>query len=134
MARRFFWFMLAALLFMVVVGLCGCRTQYVPVESVRTEYRDRINTEYVVDSVTDTRFIFVKGDSVIAYRERVKWKEREVHDTIYVDRTDSIRVPYPVERKVTAWETVRLRTFWPLVICVAALITWGFLRRRRLVK
>lgn len=134
MARRFFWFMLAALLFMVGVGLCGCRTQYVPVESVRTEYRDRINTEYVVDSVTDTRFIFVKGDSVIAYRERVKWKEREVHDTIYVDRTDSIRVPYPVERKVTAWETVRLRTFWPLVICVAALITWGFLRRRRLVK
>ena len=138
MARRFFWFVLAAVAFMVVVGLCGCRSvKYVPVESVRTEYRDRINTEYVVDSVTDTRFVFVKGDTVVAYRDRVKWRDREVHDSIYINKTDTIRVPYPVERKLSKWEKAKMDfggiAFGGVIAAavVIALLAWLARKRRK---
>lgn len=105
-------FMLAMGITMLIF-LCllseGCsRKVYVPVETVRTEYKDKINTEYIVDSVTDTRFVFIKGDTVIDYRDRVKWREREVHDTLYINRTDSINVPYPVEQKLSRWEQTKM--------------------------
>lgn len=138
MAKRFFWFMLAAVAFMVVVGLCGCKSvKYVPVESVRTEYRDKINTEYIVDSVTDTRFVFVKGDTVIDYRDRVKWRDREVHDSIYINKTDTIRVPYPVEKKLTKWQQAKM-DFGGIAfggmgasIVIIALLAWLARKRRK---
>lgn len=98
----------AIVLLLLACVMCGCKTQYVPVESVRTEYKDRVNKEYVIDSVTDTRFVYIKGDTVIDWRDRVKWKEREVHDSIYINRTDTIRVPYPVEKKLTKWEKAKM--------------------------
>lgn len=89
--------------------LCGCtRTVYEPVETVRTE-KDVV-TRWLTDTViqNDTRFIFVKGDTVIDWRDR--WRERinEVHDTVYVERTDSVPVPYPVERELSRWERVKV--------------------------
>ncbi len=93
---------------LLLVFLCGCKTtEYVPVETVRTEYRDRVNTESVVDSIVDNHYVYIKGDTVIDWRDRVKWKDREVHDSIYINKTDTIRVPYPVEKvkveKQLAW-------------------------------
>ncbi|WP_289744712.1 hypothetical protein, partial [uncultured Duncaniella sp.] len=85
-----------------IVLLCsGCtRKVYVPLETVRTE-KDVV-TRWFTDTViqNDTRFIFVKGDTVIDWRDR--WRERikEVHDTLYIERTDTVRVPVPVERKL----------------------------------
>lgn len=99
---------ITALIFLCL--LCGgcSRKVYVPVETVRTEYKDRINTEYVVDSVIDTRFVFINGDTVIDYRDRVKWRDREVHDSIYINKTDTISVPYPVEKELTKWEKTKM--------------------------
>ena len=111
-ARVLLGFMLAMGITMLIF-LCllseGCsRKVYVPVETIRTEYRDRINTEYIVDSVTDTRFVFIKGDTVIDYRDRVRWREREVHDSIYINKTDTISVPYPVEKELTKWQQAKM--------------------------
>lgn len=126
------------ILLLLVCMMCGCRSvRYVPVESVRTEYKDRVNTEYVVDSVTDTRFVFVKGDTVIDYRDRVKWRDREVHDSIYINKTDTIRVPYPVERKLTKWQQVKMDfggiAFGGVVMAavVIALMAWLARKRRK---
>ena len=113
------WIARVLLGFILVVGITmliffcllsgGCtRKVYIPVETIRTEYKDKINTEYIVDSVTDTRFVFIKGDTVIDYRDRVKWREREVHDSIYINKTDTIRVPYPVEKELTKWEQAKM--------------------------
>ena len=44
MAKRFFWFLVAVVAFIVTVGLAGCRTQYVPTETVRIEYREADTT------------------------------------------------------------------------------------------
>lgn len=107
------WGMLLALSLTAFVLMClvatGCsRKVYVPLETVRTE-KDVV-TRWLTDTViqNDTRFIFVKGDTVIDWRDR--WRERikEVHDTLYIERTDTVRVPVPVERKLKKWEQTKM--------------------------
>lgn len=94
---------------LTMLSPCGCTTtRHVPVESVRTEYRDNVREVHTTDSVTDTRFVYVKGDTVIDWRDRVKWKERIVHDLIYIERVDSIPVPYPVEKPLTRWQQTKM--------------------------
>ena len=108
-----------AVVFTVIVGaviwlllamfLTGCRsTRYVPVETVRTEVQDRVKEVQVADSVVDTRFVYVKGDTVVDWRDRVKWRDRYVHDSVFVERVDSVAVAYPVERELTRWERVKM--------------------------
>ena len=132
--RAFPSMVMAVMLLLLACFMCGCRTQYVPVETVRTEYKDRVNTEYVTDSMTDTRFVFIKGDTVIDYRDRVKWREREVHDSIYINKTDTISVPYPVERTV---EVVRKPCWWEMslmAIGALSLIFFIFLTYKNIKK
>lgn len=133
--RAFASAVIAFVLLLLACFMCGCRTQYVPVETVRTEYKDRVNTEYVTDSVTDTRFVFIKGDTVIDYRDRVKWREREVHDSIYINKTDTISVPYPVDRELTRWEKVKMdfggAAMWGLGGALIAIGILAWLARKR---
>lgn len=97
-----------ALLIPVLI-LCGCtRTTYVPLEAVRTEYRDRDVERVVTDTVRDNRFVFVKGDTVVDIRDRWHRSTEYVHDTCYIERHDSIPVPYPVERKLSHWEQTKM--------------------------
>lgn len=108
------------LLIFLCIAMVGCRTQYVPVETVRSEYKDRIRETYTVDSVTDTRLVYVKGDTVIDWRDRVKWRDREIHDSIYINKTDTIRIPYPLERIV---EVKRKPAWWEKTMEIIGLIT-----------
>ena len=88
--------------------LCGCtHTVYEPVETVRTEYRDRDVERLVADTVHDTRLIWVKGDTVVDIREKEHVRRVEIHDTCYIERTDTIRIPYPVEKRLTKWEQTK---------------------------
>lgn len=101
----------SVLIFAVLAAVCLCccsRTMYVPVESVRTEYRDRDVEHLSIDSVHDMQFVFVKGDTVVALCEKERIRRVEIHDTIKVILTDTIRVPYPVERKLSRWEQTKM--------------------------
>ncbi|MCM1219088.1 MAG: hypothetical protein NC548_31790 [Lachnospiraceae bacterium] len=42
------------------------------------------------------------------YRDR--WRERTSihHDTLYVELTDSVSVPYPVEKQLTHWQQTKV--------------------------
>lgn len=89
--------------------LSGCtRTVYEPVETVRTQWRDRNIERLVTDTVVNDRFVMIKGDTVIDYRDRWHKSTEYVHDTCYVERTDTVRVPYPVERELTLWERTKM--------------------------
>jgi hypothetical protein len=92
---------------MCSIWLCSCRTKYVPVESVRTEieYRDRWQRDSI--HVHDSTFIYIKGDTVFRDRWHMEYKDRTLRDTTYIERTDSVQVPYPVERKLTKWQSVK---------------------------
>ena len=96
------------LLILAVIILTCCKTtervEYVPVETVKTEYRDRIVETYDSVHITDSVYVAVKGDTTLVYKYRDRWKLKLVHDTAYVNRTDSIRTPYPVEKKLSKWE------------------------------
>lgn len=89
--------------------LCSCAsTQYVPVETVRTEtrYKDRLVRDSI--HVKDSVVMFVKGDTVFRDRWHSEYKDRLVRDTVHV--TDSVRVeiPYPVEKKLTRWQSFKM--------------------------
>lgn len=93
----------------LAVLLSGCtRTVYEPVESVRTEYRDRVVERLVADTVADTRLIFIKGDTILDIREKERTHRVEIHDTLKVIVADTIRVPYPVERQLSRWEKAKM--------------------------
>ena len=96
---------LAGVILAVLLGMCSCtRTIYVPVTSVQrdstymhTNSRDSI---FVHDSVT----IREKGDTIWLTRWRTEYRDRIRTDTAYIERRDSIQVPYPVERKLSRRE------------------------------
>ena len=64
-------------LFALFLLCSGCSTtKYVPIEKVRTEWKDNIREVHTLDSVIDTRLVYIKGDTVIDYRDRIKWRDR----------------------------------------------------------
>lgn len=93
--------------------LTGCKSvQFVPVETVKTDsvYVDRYQHDsiYLRDSVYVNRW--TDGDTV--YQDKIVYKyvyrDKVKYDTVSVLRSDTVRVPYPVERRLTKWEQVRL--------------------------
>ena len=103
---------LVGLIAVMVLGCLafGCtRKVYVPVESVRTEYRDRgsVRVDTVIEA--DTRFVYVNGDTVRDYRTRWRERVREVHDTVVREVRDTVTrtVTIEVERKPTPWQRAK---------------------------
>ena len=135
--RGFLWGIMACILISL---LSGCKSvQYVPVETVRTDsvYIDR----YQHDSIYQRDSIFVNrwtaGDTV--YQDKVVWKyvyrDKVVYDTVAILRSDTVRVPYPVERRLTKWEQVRLNVGgWVIalvVITILVVVGWAIYKIRK---
>jgi hypothetical protein len=79
---------------LLIAAFAACnKTVYVPVESVRTEYRDN----YMRDSIhlTDSIFVKIKGDTVWIEKYRNLYVDRLLRDSVYLNNT--IRVPVPVK-------------------------------------
>lgn len=101
----------------LLFGSCT-RKVYVPTETVRTEYKDRVVEAVRVDTVAmrDSVAVYVNGDTVRITKYRDRWRTRiiERHDTVNVANVDSVAVPvevpkpYPVERKLTRWERTKM--------------------------
>ena len=126
------------LLFLAVIILTCCKTtervEYVPVETVKTEYKDRIVETYDSVHITDSVYVAVKGDTILVYKYRDRWKLKLVHDTAYVNRTDSIRIPYPVEKKLSKWEQFKVDYCGYLMMVILAAfgyIIFRIIRRAR---
>lgn len=120
--------------YIILSSLAGCKSvQYVPMETVRTDsiYVDRYQRDsiYQRDSVFVNRWI--AGDTV--YQDKVVWKyvyrDKIKYDTVAILRSDTLRVPYPVEHKLTKWEEVRLTVGgWAIAfIIIVILIVVGCL-------
>ena len=129
------------LLVIIAIVLCwalsSCKTtEYVPVETVRTD------TVYIAHIVTDSVYqhdsiyIHEKGDTVWYERWHTQYRDRLRIDTVYQARVDTIAKPYPVikevEKKLSSMQRAYLalgRTFLVLlIICASFLIIWLFRR------
>lgn len=131
--KRSVWFF--AVLALAMLSACRTVTEYVPVETVRTEWRDRLTER--TDSVwmRDSVYVAELGDTVRV--ERWRWRERYsyVYDTCYVERTDSVAVPYPVEKRLTRWERAKMEAGgWAMgAVLIAVCVAVGWIVRRRML-
>ena len=117
------------IIILLTAAICsGCRTiEYYPLETVR------IDTVYVnkqrVDSVMvrDSVHIIEKGDTVTEFRLKYIYKYKDRTDTLYISKTDTISVPYPVEKQLTKWQQTKVNYGgWAMgVILVFILIAVG---------
>ena len=125
------------LLVVVAVALIGyaltsCSPRVLPIENTRTEWRDRIEwrDRLRIDSIYIHDSVYVSermaGDTI--YKDKVVYRNRErvVHDTINAGSVDSVRVVQTVEvpAKLTAWQSMRLKAFAPLLAIALLLGAW----------
>lgn len=95
---------LAAMVVLLLLILFGCTTQYVPVETVRRDsvFLERLQKDSIF--VKDSVFVREKGDTVFKDKLRYVYKYVVQKDTVYIERRDSVQVPYPVVKKLTRWQ------------------------------
>ena len=166
-----------ALIFMsfaLFLIMCGCKTQYVPVETVRTEYREADTTaiynrllrifesrkekdsrsDSLIDRMKETVVINEQGDTTRHDKERIVYKAtarekeleqmleqadrliRDMHTQLLSAKSDSIQVPYPVERELSRWERTKM-DFGGIAfggvgasVLIIALLAWLARKRR----
>lgn len=119
---------------LIILLLCVCSScktpQYIPVETVKTEFRDKI----VRDSVFryDSIFVRDKNDTVFFERYRYLYRYKIIRDSIF--KIDTIRVPYPVEvinqvkAPLTSWQNFQV---WcgRVLLAIALLVGLYFVLR-----
>jgi hypothetical protein len=103
-----FWHIPLGMLFAVVVLallMCSCKSiEYVPVVEKHTVHDSIYFTQIQRDSIWQHDSILIKdrGDTVWVEKWHTKYVEKQVHDTTYIAKVDSIPVPYEVKVEVPA--------------------------------
>ena len=96
------------ILLMLAICFVSCRTQYIPVESVRTEYKTRDSTRYDSIYQRDSIYMLVKGDTIYQYKYKYLYRYLTTNRTDTILKTDSIPIPYPVEKQLSRWQTIKM--------------------------
>lgn len=87
----------------------SCRNiKNVPVETVKTEYKTRDSIRFDSIYEHDSIFLFVKGDTVYKEKYRYKYRYLTINKTDTVMLTDSVQIPYPVEKQLTRWQQMKI--------------------------
>lgn len=126
------------LVILVALLLVGCKTK----ERVVTVEKVRNDTTYITkhqrDSVWlhDSIHVTEKGDTIRIEKWHTKYIEKATHDTLYQHKTDSVPVPYPVEklveRKLTWWQQTRMH-LGEALLALAGIAVVVFVVRRKLI-
>ncbi len=97
------------IILMVSFLLSGCKTiKYYPLETVRhdTVYIQSVKLDSIL--VKDSIHITERGDTVTEFRLKYIYKYKNRTDTLYLSRVDTVGVPYPVEKELTKWQSVKV--------------------------
>lgn len=106
--------------------LYSCRTEFIPIESVR--YDSVMIEKLMRDSVfvRDSVYLKEKGDTVYKYKDRFVYVYKNRVDTFFAEKIREIEVPVPVERKLTWWERVKLNyAEWVIAVLVAIALVYA---------
>lgn len=102
---------LIGIIIILMLAFCSCKSvEYVPVIEHKTD--TVIQTKVQRDSVWLHDSISVKenGDTIKIEKWHTKYVEKQVHDTTYISKTDTVPQPYPVteyvEKKLSTWQVV----------------------------
>ena len=125
-----------AVAFIMLMMLQSCRTKYVSVPEYHNVYVNKHDTLTKHDSIYQKEIVdrYVKGDSVFLTKTQVDYRFRNIYKTLYRDsiKVDSIRVPYPIERKLNKWESLKMEVGgWAIgglsavvIALIAYIVTW----------
>ncbi|MBV3838448.1 hypothetical protein [Bacteroides xylanisolvens] len=101
--------LLYIILLTLAICLTSCRSiKYVPVETVKTEYKTRDSIRFDSIYEHDSIFLFVNGDTVYKEKYRYKYRYLTINKTDTVMLTDSVQIPYPVEKQLTRWQQMKI--------------------------
>lgn len=96
-------------LLMSAICFAGCRTtQYVPVETIKTEYKTRDSIRHDSIYQRDSIYVIDRGDTVYTYKDRYLYKYLYLNRIDTVIKTDSIQIPYPVEKSLTRCQKAKI--------------------------
>ena len=130
---------MALVVVLLLFLLCSCKqVEYVTVEKVRvdTTYVNKVQKDSVW--MHDSVYVKEKGDSVWVERWHTKYLTKEVHDTLYKARVDSIPVPYWKIKEVAAelswWQKLRLWLGNVTLVAILALMGYGAFRLWKVYK
>lgn len=98
------------IIILLILAICfvSCRTQYIPVESVRTEYKTRDSIRFDSIYQRDSIYMLVKGDTIYQYKYKYLYRYLTTNRTDTILKTDSIPIPYPVEKQLSRWQTIKM--------------------------
>lgn len=129
--------MVSGLLIAILAGLVlGCKPYRVAQRE--TVIKDSLYiVQRMIDRVLIRDSVYERHvhDTVYKYKERETVRYLSLRDTLYIEKRDSVSVPYPVERELTKWEAVRMRLGdISLIVFIAGLlyvVVWLIKRRRK---
>jgi hypothetical protein len=122
--------------FVMVVVLCcisSCTTtKYVPVVEYHTDTLIQKMTQRDSIYLHDSTIVREKGDTVLIERWHTRYRDREVHDTVYQSRNDTVPQPYPVteyvERKMSAIDKLLIATG---ILSIISILIFAAYKMRR---
>ena len=127
------------LVILVALLMAGCKTK----ERVVTVEKVRNDTTYIMkhqrDSVWlhDSIHVTEKGDTIRIEKWHTKYIEKATHDTLYQHKTDSVPVPYPVEklveRELSWWQQTRMHLGEALLALAGIAVVVFVLKGRKLI-
>lgn len=87
----------------------SCRSiKYVPVETVRVEYKTRDSIRFDSIYQRDSVFLLIKGDTIYKEKHKYLYRYLTINKTDTVIKNDSVQVPYPVEKELSGWQKIKL--------------------------
>ena len=113
------------IIILLILAICfvSCRTQYIPVESVRTEYKTRDSIRFDSIYQRDSVYMLVKGDTIYQYRYKYLYRYLTTNRTDTILKHDSIPSPYPVEKQLSRWQTIKMELGgWVFVLVIILIL------------
>jgi hypothetical protein len=136
-----FWHIPLGMLVAVAVlalMMCSCKSiEYVPIVEHETHHDSIYFTQIQRDSIWqhDSILIKQKGDTVRIEKWHTKYIEKQVHDTTYVAKVDSIPVPYEVIKEVPAKLSKTQKGFMTLgIMTLMAVVVFGAFWLKKIIR
>lgn len=142
-----FW---GVLICVLISCLTSCKTQYVPVpeyhyqDSVRVIRENNNTIREIQTHVKDSMSMEQRGDTTIIknfhYESKFDYNNmmKQILDSLGTIKKDSVRVPYPVEKKLTRWQQIKMDigsatigiSIAAIILAIGYIVRWLSKRKR----
>lgn len=121
---------------LIALALTSCTTtKYVEIEKIRTD--TTYITKHEKDSIWlhDSVWVEKVGDTIRIDRWHTKYVEKQIRDTTYVAKHDTIPQPYPVEKlvekKLSWFQQTEIWAGRVMLAILAGLVVYAILRIKK---